>query len=33
VYSGVPAPSNLRVPPYNFVSDNLIMVGVAPGEA
>ena len=33
VFQGVPAPSNLKVPPYYFVDENRIMVGVAPGEA
>jgi ubiquinol-cytochrome c reductase iron-sulfur subunit len=28
VYSGVPAPSNLEVPPYSFISDNVIVIGV-----
>jgi ubiquinol-cytochrome c reductase iron-sulfur subunit len=27
VYEGVPAPSNLEVPPYMFESDNVIVVG------
>jgi len=27
VYSGVPAPTNLEVPPYQFLSDNLIVIG------
>ncbi len=30
VFQGVPAPSNLEVPPYHFIDDNHIMVGVAP---
>jgi ubiquinol-cytochrome c reductase iron-sulfur subunit len=33
VYQGVPAPSNLEVPPYHFVDDNNIVVGVAPNGA
>ena len=33
VYQGVPAPSNLRVPPYHFVDDNHLVVGVAPEGA
>lgn len=34
VYSGVPAPTNLPVPAYHFVSDTLIQIGVDPqGEA
>lgn len=31
VYSGVPAPYNLPVPPYTFVSDTTIRVGENPG--
>lgn len=27
VYSNVPAPTNLEVPPYRFASDNIIVVG------
>jgi len=27
VYSGVPAPTNLRVPPHRFVRDDLILIG------
>ena len=30
VYAGVPAPSNLKVPPYRFVTDTRIMIGVNP---
>ena len=33
VFSGVPAPLNLVVPPYHFVDDNTILVGVDKGEA
>ena len=33
VYLGVPAPTNLRVPPYRFVRDDLIMIGVDQGAA
>ncbi len=33
VYKGVPAPLNLAVPPYRFVSDDLILVGVDEGVA
>lgn len=33
VYAGVPAPSNLKVPPYRFVTDTRIMVGVNPERA
>lgn len=27
VYSGVPAPTNLEIPPYHYVTDTLIIVG------
>lgn len=27
VYKGVPAPTNLRVPPYRFIRDDVIMIG------
>lgn len=30
VYAGVPAPTNLVIPPYHFVSDTLIRIGVGP---
>lgn len=30
VYEGAPAPTNLVIPPYHFVSDTLIRVGVSP---
>lgn len=33
VYGGVPAPTNLAVPPYHFADDNRIVVGVDPEEA
>lgn len=33
VYKGVPAPKNLEVPPYKFVSDTRIIVGVDEGAA
>jgi len=32
VFSGVPAPANLPVPPYQFVNDKQILIGVGPGE-
>jgi ubiquinol-cytochrome c reductase iron-sulfur subunit len=32
VFQGVPAPSNLEVPPYHFVDDNTIIVGVLPDK-
>ncbi|MBV1906749.1 MAG: ubiquinol-cytochrome c reductase iron-sulfur subunit [Pseudomonadales bacterium] len=28
VYSGVPAPNNLEVPPYSFISDTVLIIGV-----
>jgi len=33
VFQGVPAPSNLAVPPYHFADDNTIVIGVDPGAA
>lgn len=33
VYKGVPAPTNLRVPPYRFIRDDLIMIGSDSGVA
>lgn len=33
VYSGVPAPTNLEIPPYKFLSDSLIIVGEDSGAA
>ncbi len=33
VYDGVPAPTNLVVPPYYFVDDTRIMIGVTEGAA
>jgi ubiquinol-cytochrome c reductase iron-sulfur subunit len=33
VYQGVPAPSNLEVPPYHFVDDTHLVVGIAPKGA
>lgn len=33
VYSGVPAPTNLPVPPHRFITDTLIEVGVDPEGA
>ncbi|MFT4591526.1 MAG: ubiquinol-cytochrome c reductase iron-sulfur subunit [Gammaproteobacteria bacterium] len=33
VFAGVPAPTNLTVPQYRFVDDNLIIVGENSGEA
>ena len=31
VYKGVPAPTNLRVPPYRFIREDLIMIGADSG--
>ena len=33
VYQGVPAPINLKVPPYHFIDDNRIEIGVNPEGA
>ncbi|MCH9695043.1 MAG: ubiquinol-cytochrome c reductase iron-sulfur subunit [Gammaproteobacteria bacterium] len=33
VFKGVPAPTNLRVPPYRFVRDDLILIGLDTGAA
>jgi len=33
VYAGVPAPKNLEVPPYMFLSENVILVGEDGGAA
>ena len=33
VYQGVPAPTNLKVPPYRFIDDNRIEIGVNPEGA
>ena len=33
VYQGVPAPTNLVVPPHHFVDDNTIVIGVDPQGA
>ena len=33
VFQGVPAPSNLRVPPHRFVRDDLILIGQDTGAA
>ncbi|MBZ4202267.1 MAG: ubiquinol-cytochrome c reductase iron-sulfur subunit [Methylovulum sp.] len=32
VYQGVPAPTNLEIPPYRYLSDNLIIVGDLTGD-
>jgi ubiquinol-cytochrome c reductase iron-sulfur subunit len=31
VYRGVPAPTNLKVPPYRFIKDDVIMIGADSG--
>ena len=33
VFQGVPAPSNLAVPPHHYTDDNTIVIGVDPGAA
>ncbi len=33
VYDGVPAPFNLLVPPHNYESDTMIVIGVDPGSS
>jgi ubiquinol-cytochrome c reductase iron-sulfur subunit len=33
VFKDVPAPDNLKVPPYRFMSDTLLMIGSDPGVA
>lgn len=33
VFKDVPAPDNLRVPPYRYVTDGLLMIGSDPGVA
>lgn len=30
VYKGVPAPTNLKIPPYSFLDDRTLMIGVNP---
>ena len=32
VYAGAPAPTNLVIPKYHFISDSLIRIGVSPKE-
>ena len=32
VYKGVPAPANLRIPPYSFLDDRTLVIGVNPPE-
>jgi ubiquinol-cytochrome c reductase iron-sulfur subunit len=33
VYKGVPAPTNLKVPPYSFSQTNVITIGIDPSDA
>jgi len=33
VFKGVPAPANLRIPPYSFLDDRTLMIGVNPQGA
>jgi ubiquinol-cytochrome c reductase iron-sulfur subunit len=33
VYKGVPAPTNLRVPPYRYIREDVIMIGAEAGAA
>ncbi len=33
VYQGVPAPKNMVIPPYHFVDDTTVQIGVNPQEA
>ena len=33
VYKNVPAPKNMQVPPYHFVDDTTVQIGVDPKEA
>lgn len=33
VFQGVPAPSNLQIPPYTFINDTTVLVGGIEGEA
>ena len=33
VFKGVPAPTNLRIPPYSFLDDNTVIIGVSPQGA
>ena len=33
VYKGVPAPTNLRIPPYSFIGDDSLVIGVNPEGA
>lgn len=31
VYKGVPAPANLRIPPYSYLDESTLIIGVNPG--
>lgn len=33
VYSGVPAPTNLVIPPHQYISDNMILIGADGGNS
>ena len=33
VYKSVPAPTNLSIPPYSFITDRTVMIGVSPEGA
>ncbi len=33
VYKGVPAPTNLRIPPYSYLDDRTVLLGVNPAGA
>jgi ubiquinol-cytochrome c reductase iron-sulfur subunit len=33
VYKGVPAPTNLKIPPYSFLDERTVMIGVSPQGA
>ena len=33
VYKGVPAPTNLRIPPYSYIDDTTLLIGVTPEVA
>jgi ubiquinol-cytochrome c reductase iron-sulfur subunit len=33
VFAGVPAPTNLRIPPYRYVNDNTIVIGSDTGNS
>jgi len=33
VYKGVPAPTNLRIPPYSFIDESTLIIGVNPEGA